>query len=58
MEASEGPVEGMKNNVTSVVTVLRTAGITFLDGEYSGPGGPGVRLTRPTSTANDVQYKE
>nr|WP_306912311.1 helix-turn-helix transcriptional regulator [Rhizobium mesoamericanum] len=46
MEASEGAVEGMKNNVASVLTVLRSAGIIFLDGDYSGHGGPGVRLAK------------
>ncbi|MDQ0560497.1 hypothetical protein QO004_002281 [Rhizobium mesoamericanum] len=36
----------MKNNVASVLTVLRSAGIIFLDGDYSGHGGPGVRLAK------------
>ena len=58
MEASEGPVEGMKNNIASVVTALRNAGITFVDGNYSGTGGPGVRLTRPTGSSIDVNQNE
>jgi len=43
---------------------LQDAGITFLDGNYSGSGGPGVRLTQPTGASIDVntnetvQYKE
>ncbi|MDP9809176.1 hypothetical protein J2W42_002024 [Rhizobium tibeticum] len=64
MEASEGAVEGMKNNVAAVITALQAAGITFLDGTYSGSGGPGARLTQPTGASIDVdtnetvQYKE
>lgn len=58
MEASEGAVEGMKNNIASVVAVLRDAGITFVDGNYSGSGGPGVRLTRPVGATLDVNQDE
>lgn len=58
MEASEGAVEGMRNNVASVVAVLQAAGITFLDGNYSGSGGPGVRLTQPAGASIDVQERE
>jgi transcriptional regulator with XRE-family HTH domain len=47
MEASLGHAEGMKNNVASVVTALKAAGITFIDGAYSGAGGQGVRLSSP-----------
>jgi transcriptional regulator with XRE-family HTH domain len=58
MEASEGTVEGIRNNVASVVAVLEAAGITFLDGNYSGSGGPGVRLTQSTGASIDVQERE
>lgn len=58
MEASEGAVEGMRNNVASVVAVLQAAGISFLDGNYSGSGGPGVRLTQPAGASIDVQERE
>ncbi len=57
-------MEGMKNNVASVLTVLRSAGIIFLDGDYSGNGGPGVRLAKPSGNSIDAtiggaaQYKE
>lgn len=44
MEASEGPVTGMANNIAAVVRVLYDQGVLFLDGPYSGEGGPGVRL--------------
>lgn len=44
MEASKGAVEGMKNNIAAVVRALNERGVIFLDGSYSGDGGPGVRL--------------
>ncbi|UFS84184.1 MULTISPECIES: hypothetical protein [Rhizobium] len=40
------------------------AGVTFIDGNYTGSGGAGVRLTQPTGASIDmntdetVQYKE
>jgi len=33
-------------NLLKIKTVLEQAGIIFLDGEYSGRGGPGARLRR------------
>lgn len=41
MEASDGQVEGMKNNVAAAVAALEAAGIIFID---SNGNGPGVRL--------------
>ncbi|MBE1502856.1 helix-turn-helix domain-containing protein [Rhizobium viscosum] len=58
MEASEGAAEGMRNNVASVIGVLEAGGITFLDGNYSGSGGPGVRLTQPAGASIDMQERE
>ncbi|EJJ24872.1 hypothetical protein PMI11_06947 [Rhizobium sp. CF142] len=58
MEASEGAVEGMRNNVASVIAVLQAAGVTFLDGNYSGSGGPGVRLKQPADASIDVKERE
>lgn len=64
MEASLGAAEGMKNNVASVVAALEAAGITFVDGNDSGSGGPGVRLTSPsgvsigTNEAETIQYRD
>ncbi|MGV2076729.1 MULTISPECIES: hypothetical protein [unclassified Rhizobium] len=58
MEASAGPVEGMRNNVASVVATLKNAGISFVDGNYSGSGGPGVRLATPSGMSIDVNEKE
>ncbi|AWM24999.1 hypothetical protein AOX55_00001742 [Sinorhizobium fredii CCBAU 25509] len=34
----------MANNIAAVVRVLYDHGVIFLDGPYSGDGGPGVRL--------------
>ena len=58
MEASKGFAEGMTNNVAAVVTALQNAGITFIDGNYSGSGGPGVRLASPAGSSIDVNEKE
>jgi len=44
MEASKGALEGLTNNVAAVVRALESAGVAFIDGDYSGTGGPGVRL--------------
>ncbi|NKM55809.1 transcriptional regulator [Rhizobium anhuiense] len=44
MEASKGAIEGLTNNVAAVVRALEAAGVAFIDGEYAGTGGPGVRL--------------
>ncbi|AJD45460.1 helix-turn-helix domain-containing protein [Rhizobium sp. SEMIA 4085] len=58
MEASEGEVKGMANNVVAVVRALEAAGIAFLDGDYSGAGGPGVRLLAPARGSIDVNEKQ
>jgi transcriptional regulator with XRE-family HTH domain len=50
--------------VSAIRAALETAGLTFVDGNYSGSGGPGVRLTQPAGASLDVnedemvQYKE
>lgn len=41
MEASEGPVTGMQNNIDAVIRTLEAAGIEFIN---DAGGGPGVRL--------------
>ncbi|KQV83607.1 hypothetical protein ASC90_20175 [Rhizobium sp. Root1220] len=47
-----------------MVASLQAAGITFVDGNYSGSGGAGVRLTLPCGASIDfnenetVQYEE
>lgn len=44
MEASEGPVAGMQNNIDAVIRALEEAGVIFQgEGEAVG-GGRGVRL--------------
>ena len=38
MEASEGPADGMPNNVLAVRRVLESAGVIFVDENGDGPG--------------------
>lgn len=47
MEASEGPVAGMQNNVDAVIRALEAAGVIFV--EENGEG-PGVRLKKGKTT--------
>ncbi|MEY9629911.1 transcriptional regulator [Sinorhizobium fredii] len=44
MEASDGPLTGMANNIAAVIRVLYDQGVIFLDDGATTPGGPGVRL--------------
>ena len=43
MEASEGPVSGMQNNIDAVIRALESAGVQFIP---ENGGGGGVRLTK------------
>lgn len=47
MEASEGPVSGMQNNVDAVIRALEAAGVQFLDDGQTA-GGVGVALRSET----------
>ncbi|MBB2720589.1 XRE family transcriptional regulator [Rhizobium sophoriradicis] len=48
LEKIDGPLLSATGNTVSKIQVaLEAAGVTFIDGEYSGMGGPGVRLRDP-----------
>jgi transcriptional regulator with XRE-family HTH domain len=44
-EGSSGELTGNYRNVSSLISVLESAGVTFLDRGETTNGGPGVRLT-------------
>ncbi|WEX85260.1 helix-turn-helix domain-containing protein [Sinorhizobium numidicum] len=44
LEASDGELGGRTDTAQRIVGTLESAGVLFLDGPYSGDGGPGVRL--------------
>lgn len=44
LEAGE---ELKERTIIDIRNALEVAGVTFLDGNYSGSGGPGVRLRDP-----------
>lgn len=53
-----------ERTVMDIKATLEAAGIRFIDGNYSGSGGPGVRLASPAGASIDVdesqtvQYEE
>lgn len=44
MEASDGKASGYANNLLAIRAALEAAGVVFIDGDYAGTGGPGVRM--------------
>ncbi|MGO4196901.1 helix-turn-helix transcriptional regulator [Rhizobium sp. YAF28] len=59
-----GDTDPRVSTLHAIKSALETAGIRFIDGNYSGSGGPGVRLAAPTGASIDVnesqtvQYEE
>jgi transcriptional regulator with XRE-family HTH domain len=45
-EAIDGLPNMLAKNLLAVKTALEKGGVVFLDGDYSGRGGPGVRLRK------------
>lgn len=45
-ESTEGMPDMRTRNLLAIKTVFEKAGIIFIDGDYSGRGGPGVRLRK------------
>ncbi|MGM4915095.1 helix-turn-helix domain-containing protein [Rhizobium sp. 768_B6_N1_8] len=35
--------------ISAIRSALESAGIIFIDGDYEGTGGPGIRLKTPTA---------
>ena len=53
-----GSAKPYERTLRDIRAALESAGITFLDGSYSGAGGPGVRLTTPVAAPVDVDDTE
>lgn len=49
MEAGDGPVRGIAENVWKVQRALEDAGVIFID---ENGGGPGIRLRGPQHTSD------
>jgi transcriptional regulator with XRE-family HTH domain len=53
-----------ERTVDAIRAALESAGVMFINGSYSGSGGPGVRLTAPsgsmveTDESETIQYPE
>jgi hypothetical protein len=45
-EAIDGMPAMTAKNLMTIKTTFEKAGIVFLDGDYAGRGGPGVRLRK------------
>jgi transcriptional regulator with XRE-family HTH domain len=45
-EGAEGMPDMRTRNLAAIKTTFEKAGIIFIDGDYSGRGGPGVRLRK------------
>jgi transcriptional regulator with XRE-family HTH domain len=55
-EKGEEPLK--PRTVSAIQAALESAGLAFVDGDYSGSGGPGVRLTQPAGGSLDVNEDE
>ena len=64
LEATPGTLKGQARALEMIVDAFVAAGVSFLDGNYASPGGPGVRFTKPTGASLDtneeqtIQYRE
>jgi transcriptional regulator with XRE-family HTH domain len=60
----ENGSDAKQSTMDALEKALVAAGVTFMDGNYSGSGGPGVRLAAPSGASiyvnqkETVQYKE
>ena len=45
-ESAEGMPDMRTRNLATIKAVLEKGGVIFIDGDYSGKGGPGVRLRK------------
>ncbi len=58
LERAQGQVKANAGDIDAIVAAFLAAGVCFLDGNYSSPGGPGVRFAKPAGASLDTNERE
>jgi transcriptional regulator with XRE-family HTH domain len=58
MEASDGPVRGMPNNVAAIRSALEAAGVIFVDENGEGPGVRLKKVRQDTAAPTTIPLDE
>jgi len=64
LEAVPGQLKTQGRAIEAIINAVHSAGVSFFDGDYSSPGGPGVRFSQPSGPSLDtnedetIQYRE
>ncbi len=58
LEVAGEPANQPSGSLEAVLAALEDMGVLFFDGNYSGAGGPGLRLKQPKTSSLDVNEQE